>query len=164
VKSVFVTVFSITIALVGITALSPAGAARKAASRSLTWHLVEKQVGSNFIDNPPRQGFNSPPLIGDQFAFTSNVTTRSGAHAGTLDATCTVSRGGDHGTGPCYGVFSFKGGQIAGIAKLSFTSNVTRVIIVGGTGVYAGVTGTVDSVARGQNSPYTDDTFHLVMP
>ena len=163
-KSVFATVLSIAIVLVGITALTAAGATRKAASRSLTWHLVEKQLGSNFIDNPPRQGFSSPPLIGDQFAFTSDVMTRSGAHAGSLDATCTVSRGGNHGTGPCYGVFSFKGGQIAGIATLSFTSPVTRVIVVGGTGVYAGVTGTVDSVSRGQNSPFTDDTFHLVMP
>ena len=163
-KALFATVFSIMMVVVGITALTAAGAARKAASRSLTWHLVEKQRGFNFIDNPPRQGFSSPPLIGDQFAFTSDVMTKSGAHAGSLDATCIVSRGGNHGTGPCYGVFSFKGGQIAGIATLSFTSAVTRVIIVGGTGVYAGVTGTVDSVSRDQNSPYTDDTFHLVMP
>jgi len=163
VKAVFATVFSITIAVVGITALSAAGA-HTAGSRSVTFHLVEKDVGFNFIDNPPRQGFNAPPLIGDQFAFTSEVQTKAGAHAGSLDATCTVSRGGNHGTGPCYGVFSFKGGQIAGIATLSFTSNVTRVIIVGGTGVYEGVRGTDVSVSRGENSRFTDDTFHLVMP
>src|SRR5207302_1529988 len=82
------------------TALTAAGAARKAASRSLTWHLVEKQRGFNFIDNPPRQGFNAPPLIGDQFAFTSDVMTKSGAHAGSLDATCIVPRGGNHAPGP----------------------------------------------------------------
>ncbi len=69
-KARFATVFSITIVVVGMTALSALGAS-KAGSRSVTFHLVEKQVGSNFIDNPPRQGFNSPPLMGDQFVFTS---------------------------------------------------------------------------------------------
>jgi hypothetical protein len=163
VKALFATVFSITIVVVGITALSAAGA-RKAGSRSVTFHLVEKDVGFNFIDNPPRQGFNAPPLMGDQFAFTSEVTTKAGAHAGSLDATCTITRGGNHGTGPCYGIYSFKGGQIMGIASLSFSSNVTRIVIVGGTGAYNGVTGTVVSVSRGDNSPFSDDTFHLVMP
>jgi hypothetical protein len=162
-RSVFATVFSIAIVIVGVTALSAVGA-RPAGSRIVTFHLVEKQVGSNFIDNPPRQGFNSPPLMGDQFVFTSDVQTRAGAHAGSLDATCMVARGGVHGSGPCYGIYSFKGGQIAGIASLSFTNNVTRIVVVGGTGVYQGVTGTVVSVSRGQNSPFTDDTFHLVMP
>jgi hypothetical protein len=162
VKVLFATVFSATIVVVGMTALS-AAAASKAGSRSITFHLVEKQVASNFIDNPPRQGFNAPPLIGDQFAFTSDVQTRAGAHAGSLNATCTVSRGGTHGTGPCYGLYSFKGGQIAGIASLSFTNNVTRIIIVGGNGVYEGVTGSIVSVSRGE-SPFTDSTFHLVMP
>jgi hypothetical protein len=162
VKVLFATVFSATIVVVGITALS-AAASSKAGSRSITFHLVEKQVASNFIDNPPRQGFNAPPLIGDQFAFTSDVQTRAGAHAGSLNATCTVSRGGTHGTGPCYGLYSFKGGQIAGIASLSFTNNVTRIIIVGGNGVYEGVTGSIVSVSRG-DSPFTDSTFHLVMP
>jgi hypothetical protein len=163
VKARFATVFSITIVVVGMTALSALGAS-KVGSRSVTFHLVEKQVGSNFIDNPPRQGFNSPPLMGDQFVFTSDVRTRAGAHVGTLDATCMVSRGGNNGTGPCYGVYSFKGGQIAGIASLSFRNNVTRIIVVGGTGAYQGVTGTIVSVSRGQDSPFTDDTFHLVMP
>jgi hypothetical protein len=155
--------FSVAVIGAGVSALV-AGAASPPAPRGLTFHLVEKQVGSNFIDNPPRQGFRSPPLMGDQFVFTSDVRTRAGAHAGWLNATCTVSRGGVHGTGPCYGVFSFKGGQLMGIAALSFTSNVTRVAIVGGTGAYQGVTGTVISVSRGQNSPYTDDTFRLLIP
>jgi hypothetical protein len=163
VKALFATVFSITMVVVGITALSAAGA-RKAGSRSVTFHLVEKDVGFNFIDNPPRQGFNAPPLMGDQFAFASEVKTKAGAHAGFLDATCTVTRGSIHGTGVCYGIYSFKGGQIMGIASLSFSSNVTRIVIVGGTGAYDGVTGTVISVSRGDNSAFSDDTFHLVMP
>jgi hypothetical protein len=142
---------------------SAARSAAPAAKKSVTFHLVEKSVGFNFIDNPPRQGFNSPPLIGDSFAFTANLLTRGGAHAGTLEATCTITRGGDHTRGPCYGVFALKGGQIAGIALLSF-ANVTHVAVVGGTGVYEGVSGSVTSVSRGENSPYTDDTVHLIWP
>jgi hypothetical protein len=142
---------------------SAARSAAAAAKKSVTFHLVEKSVGFNFIDNPPRQGFNSPPLIGDQFAFTSNLLTKSGAHAGTLEATCTVTRGGDHTRGPCYGVFALKGGQIAGIANLS-PGRVTQIAVVGGTGVYEGVSGSITSVSRGENSLYTDDTVHLIWP
>ena len=155
--------FSVAVISAGLAALG-AGAAPPTSPRSVTFHLVEKQIGSNFIDNPPRQGFRSPPLMGDQFVFTSDVRTRAGAHAGWLNATCTVSRGGPRGTGPCYGYYSFKGGELMGIAALSFSSNVTRVAIVGGTGVYQGTTGTVISVSRGQDSPYTDDTFRLLIP
>ena len=91
--------------LVGVLSASgasntSASSAAQAARKSVTFHVVEKSVGFNFIDNPPRQGFNSPPLIGDQFAFTSNLLTKGGAHAGTLEATCTVTRGGDHTRGP----------------------------------------------------------------
>jgi hypothetical protein len=149
--------------VVGVTALSAAAAAPRA-PKNVTFHLVEKQIGSNFIDNPPRQGFNSPPLIGDEFVFTSDVQTKAGAHAGSLNATCMVSRGGNNGTGPCYGVYSFKGGQLMGIATLSFTNRVTQIAIVGGTGAYAGATGTVVSIGRGQNSRFTDDTFRLLLP
>ena len=43
-------------------------------------------------------------------------------------------------------------------------TNTTTIAVVGGTGVYEGVTGSVKSVSRGQNSPYTDDTIHLIWP
>jgi hypothetical protein len=132
-------------------------------SKSVTFHLVEKQQAFNFIDNPPRQGFNQPPLIGDELAFTSNLMTKSGSHAGTLDVTCTITRGGIHATGPCSGVFSFKGGQLMAMARVSFSNAATEVVIVGGTGVYRGATGYITSVSRGENSPYSDDTFHLVL-
>jgi hypothetical protein len=142
---------------------SAARSAAPTAKKSVTFRLIEKSVGFNFIDNPPRQGFNSPPLMGDQFAITSNLLTKGGAHAGTLEATCTVTRGGDHTRGPCYGVFALKGGQIAGIALLS-EGNTTHISVVGGTGVYEGVSGSVTSVSRGENSLYTDDTVHLIWP
>ena len=151
------------VAVVFATTVMVPAAWSRTVSKSVTFHLVEKNVGSNFIDNPPRQGFNSPPLIGDEFVFTSELMTTSGARAGHLEATCMISRGGINASGPCYGMFALLGGSIAGIALLN-QSNTTHIAIVGGTGVYEGVTGSVTSVSRGNNSPYTDDTVHLIWP
>jgi hypothetical protein len=160
------------VALVGVAVLvgvltasgSSKSTAKSAApaKKSVTFHLVEKSVGFNFIDNPPHQGFNSPPLSGDQFAITSNLLTKGGAHAGTLEATCTITRGGENQRGTCYGVFALKGGQLSGIALLT-TSDVTRISVTGGTGVYEGVSGSVISVNK-ENTPFADDTVHLIWP
>jgi len=154
-------VLALVVPLLAVTSVGVANGT--SAAKSITFHLVEKSVGFNFVDNPPRQGPNAAPLIGDEFAFTSDLQTTSGAHAGQLNATCMVTRGGVNGTGPCYGVFSLAGGTIAGIAKFG-QSNTTMIAVVGGTGAYEGVTGSVKSVSRSQNSPYTDDTIHLIYP
>jgi hypothetical protein len=152
------------LAVAFVAGVTVSGASSKSMARkSVTFHLVEKDVGSNFIDNPPRQGFTSPPLIGDEYVFTSELMTSAGARAGHLEATCMISRGGVNASGPCYGMFALKGGDLAGIALLTQT-NTTHIAIVGGTGVYEGVTGSVTSVSRGENSPYTDDTVHLISP
>jgi hypothetical protein len=134
-----------------------------AAKKSVTLHLVEKQVGFNFIDNPPQQGDNSPPLMGDQFAISADLQTKSGSHVGTLEATCMVTRGGERPRGTCSGVFAFIGGQVALMALLPNT-DTTEIAVVGGTGAYEGVTGSAVSVGRGDNSPYSDDTIHLIWP
>jgi hypothetical protein len=155
------TVVVLATALVTSAAGAPARAAGK--SKSVTLHLVEKSVGFNYLDNPPRQGFDGPPLIGDQFAFSADLLTRSGKHAGTFGATCMVARGGVHATTVCYGLYSLKGGDIAGIARGS-ESNTTRIAIVGGTGVYEGVSGSSVEVNRSDNSPFTDVTVHLIFP
>ena len=148
-----------------VVLVTPVLAGATAASKSITFHLVEKQIAFNYVDNPPRQGPNQPPLIGDQFSFTSDLMTKSGAHAGFLGATCTIATGGARTSGPCYGIFSFKGGQLMGMARANFFSNApTEIAIMGGTGVYRGATGYVVSVSRGENSPYSDDTFHLELP
>jgi len=160
VKTSAIALSIVLVVAAGITVVEAAG---KTTARSITWHLVEKDAGFNFIDNPPRQGNDAPPLIGDQFAFRSEMLTRSGKHAGWLNATCMVTTGGRRGAGPCYGVFSFKGGQLMAMAMLSFATETTHVVIVGGTRVYRGATGTVESVSRGETE-FSDDTFHLVLP
>jgi hypothetical protein len=153
-----------------VVALAAAVAALNATAagtprRSITIHLIEKSIGFNFVDNPPRQGRNAAPLMGDQFAFASELLTKSGKHAGYLDATCTITRGGERGSGTCYGTFSLKGGEIAGISAISFASeSIDYIAIVGGTRAYEGVTGSVVSRSRGENSQFTDDTVHLIYP
>ena len=149
---------------VALIAMPLAAGAATGTSKSFTFHLVEKQVAFNFIDNPPRQGSNEPPLVGDQFAFSSDLLTRSGAHAGSLGATCTVTQGGIHTSGPCYGIFALKGGQLMAMARFTFSNAPSEVVIVGGTGVYRGATGYVTSVSRGEDSAYSDDTFHIQLP
>jgi hypothetical protein len=163
-KGVFVknTTIALAIAMI-VAAITAVGAAGQTTARSIAWHLVEKDAGFNFIDNPPRQGSNAPPLIGDQFAFRSEMLTRSGKHAGWLNATCMVTTGGTRGVAPCYGVMSFQGGKLMLMAQVSFASDTTPVVVVGGTGVYRGATGTAVSVSRG-HSDLSDDTFHLVLP
>jgi hypothetical protein len=110
---------------------APGMASAAGTSKNVTFQLVEKQQGVNFVDNPPRQGYR-------HFAFTSNLTAKSESHAGVLDVSCTITRGGIHATGPCSGVFSFKGGQLMGMARVAFSKAVTEVAIVGDTGVYRG--------------------------
>ncbi|HEY1369518.1 MAG TPA: hypothetical protein VGF23_20505 [Gaiellaceae bacterium] len=140
---------------VGASAATPAG-------RSVTLRFIEKDAASSFIDNPPRQGPNAPPSIGDQIALRSELLTPARKHAGWLEASCTVTMGGPRGGGPCHGVFSFTRGQLMAITLLRFANDTTHVAIVGGTGIYRGATGTVDSVARSEHEFV--DTLRLVLP
>jgi hypothetical protein len=149
---------------VAVAAFGAAGATA-AAHRSVTFHLVEKDLGFNYIDNPPRQGVDAPPLIGDQFAFSSELLTRSGKHAGMIEALCTIARGGVHASATCSGNALLKGGQLAVMAAIGLSGTGTdHIAIVGGTGVYEGVSGSVASRSRGENSPFSDDTVHIVYP
>jgi hypothetical protein len=137
-----------------------ASAAPKA-EKSVTFHLTEVDRGFNFIDNPPRQGFKAPPLIGDQLVFSSELRSGGGGHAGWLEATCVVAIGGTRATGPCYGIYSLKGGTLMGMAQTKFYGNApTDIAIVGGTGAYAGATGTVHSVTKSENTNFDTVTLH----
>jgi hypothetical protein len=81
--------------------------------------------------------------------------------SGTLVATCAVTSGGRNATETCYGTFMLKGGELVGVTSIR-NQRVTRIAIVGGTRAYVGARGEVVSVSRGENSPYSDDTVHLL--
>jgi hypothetical protein len=146
-----------------MTAVAVAVAGTHGGSQAVTTiRLVEKNQGFHFIDNPPLGGPNQPPSAGDEFVLFSSLWTKSGNRAGTLRAPCTVVEGGPNGTVTCFGTFGLKGGQLAGIATVRNDARVTRIAIVGGTGAYEGARGSVASVSRGNNSPFSDDTIRLL--
>jgi hypothetical protein len=113
------------------------------------------------VDNKPIGGPNEPRSLGDMFAFSSALRTRANKRAGTLYATCVVATGGTRDVMQCNGTFALQGGQLSAIALMR-DQKVTHIAIVGGTGAYEGARGQVTAVSRGENSPYSDDTFHLL--
>ena len=148
-----------------LAAMTTATVGSAASTKSVTINLVEKDIAFNFVDNPPKGGKNKPPSMGDSFVFTSALLTKSGGRAGHLEATCTVTTAGAKGWSTCTGVLALAGGQLAAVALVPTQNNVPQDIsIVGGTGAYAGATGVLHTVSRGQNSPYSDDTIHLILP
>jgi len=153
-----------SVALAAAISAGVAGAASTKSGSSVTLHLVEKDATFKFVDNPPA-GKNVPPSAGDQFAFTSDLLEK-GKRVGTLDATCTVTKGGKHAWSTCTGVMALGSGQLAAIALVPLADNARQpdISIVGGTGAYTGATGTLRSVSRGPNSPFSDDTIHLILP
>jgi hypothetical protein len=152
-------------ALVGAGAVAATLLVAGASGRSsggVTFRVVEKNQAFHFIDNPPRGGPRQPPSQGDTFQIKSVLLTRSMRPAGTLVANCTVTNGGIKSISTCFGTFILKGGQLQLMVSAGFNGAVTRIAVVGGTGAYAGARGTVTSVSRGQNSPYSDDTVRLL--
>jgi hypothetical protein len=150
-------VVSVTVWVVGA-----AGAPKQ--SSAVTIHLVEKDYAFNWVDNKPLGGRNDPPSIGDMFAFTSTLWTRDGKRAGTLYASCVVATGGKNPVSTCTGTFALKGGQLELQTSLTFgaENKPQKIAIVGGTDAYEGARGMVTSISRGQNSPFSDDTVHVL--
>ena len=153
----------VVVAAASLAALIAGSGAAKT-SPTVTFHLVEKDLTFHFVDNPPIGGQNQPPSPGDEFVFTSELLTRAGKHAGMLRAVCHATEGGQTGALTCFGTFGLKGGQLEGMVTIRGESRRQHIAIVGGTGVYVGVRGEVVSVDRGENSPFTDDTFRLFKP
>jgi hypothetical protein len=152
-------------ALAAVTTLCVAGVAGAArnAPGGVTFHLIEKDGGFNFVDNKPyAKGPHGPVSLGDMFVFNSTLLTRAHKHAGSLYATCTAAAGGNSPAFVCSGTFTLAGGQLELQTAMREDNKVTHIGIVGGTGVYEGARGSITAVSRGENSPYTDDTIHLL--
>jgi hypothetical protein len=153
---------AVVAALAAVTTLcvaGVAGAARQAPGT--TFRLVEKDEGFNFVDNKPTSS-KHVASIGDMFAFTSSLWTPAHKRAGSLQASCVVTSGGKHPVLECTGTFALAGGQLELQTSMRDGANPTNIAIVGGTGAYEGALGSIKAVSRGENSPYTDDTVHLL--
>jgi hypothetical protein len=149
------------LAAVALCVAGVAGAAKQ--TPGITFHLIEKDGGGNFVDNKPyAKGQHGPASIGDMFVFNSALLTPAHKHAGSLYAACTVARAGAQPSFVCNGTFTLAGGQLELQTAMLEGSKVTHIGIVGGTGAYEGARGSITAVSRGENSPYTDDTVHLL--
>jgi len=147
-------------AAVGLCVMGVAGAAK---TSGITMHLVEKDAGGNFVDNKPYAKAGSQAAsIGDMFVFSSTLLTRSNKRAGALYGSCIAATAGKNPTFECTGTFTLAGGQLELQTITRETDKTTHIGIVGGTGAYEGARGSITSVSRGENSPYTDDTVHLL--
>jgi hypothetical protein len=150
--------------LVGAAAVATTLLVATASGRSsagITFRLIEKDQAFNFVDNPPTSRMHVAS-IGDAFTFKAALLSRSMKKSGTLVATCTVTSGGRRPTETCYGTCMLKGGQLVGVTSIREGQAANRIAIVGGTGSYVGARGEVMSVSRGENSPFSDDTVHLL--
>ena len=149
------------VAAAAVVALCVAGTAAAAKSSGITMHLVEKDTGFNFVDNKP-YGPGHVASIGDLFGFSASLLTRADKRAGSLVASCIVASGGKNPTYECTGTFSLAGGQLELQTAMREGASPAHIAIVGGTGAYEGARGSVTSVSRGENSPYSDDTIHIL--
>jgi hypothetical protein len=137
--------------------------------------FTEKQNEDSFslADNTPKSSPSNgdePTLSnGDQITFTADMIDDSGKDVGDLDATCTVTAtetgSFDDSRAQCIGTATIPGGTLTlTVGGTAFGAGTTRGAIVGGTGDYAGATGTFTSSDESGTDKPSVDTFQLFIP
>ncbi len=140
-----------------------------------TLSFTEKQNDNSFsfADNPPKSSPSNgdePKLSnGDQITFTAEMIDRSGKDVGDLDATCTVTAtttgSFDDSRAQCIGTATIPGGTLTlTVGGKAFGAGTTHGAIVGGTGNYAGATGSFTSSDESGTDKPSRDTFQLFIP
>ncbi len=116
--------------------------------QTLTFTERQNDNSASFVDNPPKSAAtgDEPKLSpSDQLTFTADMLDRSGKDVGDLDASCTV-------TATATGSFDDSHAQCV------------RGAVVGGTGDYAGATGSFTSSDENGTDKPSQDTFRLFIP
>ena len=110
------------------------------ADTTLTFKEVDKGSSFHIVDAPPKDTKQTHLTPGDQFVIQNPLADNAGKRIGTLRATCSMTTKKDS---ICYGVFSFKNGTLDALVALpnTETSKQTAGGIIGGTGAYAGASG-----------------------
>ena len=140
-----------------------------------TLSFTEKQSDDSFsfADNPPKSSTSNdgePKLSnGDQITFTADMIDGSGKDAGDLDATCTVTStttgSFDDSHAQCVATATIPGGTLTlAVGGKAFGAGTTRGAVVGGTGDYAGATGSFTSSDEAGTDKPSQDTFQLLVP
>jgi hypothetical protein len=145
---------AIALAMVGLTALLVAVPATAAGTATTTIKFSEPEKGSTFtyVDvaptAPKKHGFPTAISPGDQLILT-NPLTEGSKTIGKLRARCTATAAAKTTNNTaflqahfiCEGVFTLPGGTL--FANASIVKAGTEGAITGGTGRYAGASGTI---------------------
>ena len=141
--------------------------------QTLTFGERQNDGSFSFVDNPPRSSAaagGEPKLSpGDQFTFTADLIDRSGKDVGDLDASCTVTAtttgSSDDSRAQCVGTADIPAGSLTlTVGGKAFGAGTTRGAVVGGTGDYAGATGSFTSSDENGTDKPSQDTFRLFIP
>ena len=134
------------------------GASGQTASTPQVIHLVQVKTKFHFVDTPPLGGERKPPTPGDQFIL-SGADQRSGKIVGQAIITCVVAIGGAKGQSECTGSASLGTGSLTFQGDSHTDSNGDTFAVTGGTGTYAGASGSL--VAKDGGGGKEDITITL---
>jgi hypothetical protein len=141
--------------------------------QTLTFTERQNDNSASFVDNPPKSSATTgdePKLSpSDQLTFTADMLDRSGKDVGDLDASCTVTATAtgsfDDSHAQCVGTADIPGGSLTlAVGGKAFGAGTTRGAVVGGTGDYAGATGSFTSSDENDTDKPSQDTFRLFIP
>lgn len=135
-----------------------------------TLRLTEQQTDNfGFADNAPRtkMGEEGPEELSnaDQITFSSDLLDASRKDVGDLDITCTITRPGglDMSHQHCAGTASLADGSLTlSRGGRVFGGTSTAGAILGGSGAYAGATGSFSEAE--EQSGRTPYTFRILLP
>jgi hypothetical protein len=144
-------------ALAGLASLGAAGAAFASSSTPQANDNVQVlRLHADFVAAADNSAGHGGP--GDVLAALFNIRTRGGAHAGT-ESVSLLSIPGHQTLG--HSAFALKGGQIDAMGTLADTATRFTAAIIGGTGIYDGVTGQILNV---ESASGIDLTFYIIRP
>jgi len=143
--------------LTGLATLGAAGAAFASPSASATHSTVQVlRLHADFVTAANNSAGHGGP--GDVLAALFAIRTPSGAKAGK-ESVSLVAIPGHQSLG--YSTFVLRGGQIDAMGNVPDTATRFTVAIIGGTGIYEGVTGQIRNV---ESSSGIDLTFNMIRP
>ena len=143
--------------LAGLASLGAAGAAFASSSTpQANDHVQVLRLHADFVAAANNSAGHGGP--GDVLAARFALRTPSGAKAG-MESVSLVAIPGHQSLG--HSTFVLNGGQIDAMGSIADTATRFTVAIIGGTGIYEGVTGQILNV---ESASGIDLTFHIIRP
>jgi hypothetical protein len=143
--------------LAGLATLGAAGAAFASPSTPRAPDNVQVlRLHADFVTAANNDAGHGGP--GDVLAALFAIRTPSGAKAG-MESVSLVAIPGHQSLG--HSTFVLNGGQIDATGNVADTATRFTVAIIGGTGIYEGVTGQIRNV---ESASGIDLTFHIIRP